>query len=288
MSGNAPLLKTNLRQRAIRMLLALGIAYGLFVLAAAIFQRRLIYFPRTIPPALAEPAAAELGFVSWRNPSGQIIGWKLPATSSPVASVLITHGNAGCAIDRGYLAGPIHEAAPVDVYVLEYPGYGSRGGAPGKPTFLAAAEEAFGLLTNGLPKYLVSESIGAGVACYLAKVHSTEVAGLVLFMPYHDLASVAQRKMFWLPAYWLLLDRFNPAECLRDYREPVKIVLAGADEIIPVESGRRLFEEYPGPKNIQIIPGAHHNEVAEQSPEWWKEVFSFWQQNRPAKSGQSQ
>jgi pimeloyl-ACP methyl ester carboxylesterase len=287
-SGDVPLHKISLKQRAIRMLLTLGIAYGLFVLMAAVFQRRLIYFPRTIPPALAEPSAAGLGFVPWRNPAGQIIGWKLPAASAPVASVLITHGNAGCAIDRGYLAGPIHDAAPVDVYVLEYPGYGSREGSPDKRSLLATADEAFGLLTNSLPKYLVSESIGAGVACHLAKAHSTNVAGLVLFMPYHDLASVAQRKMPFLPAYLLLLDRFNPAECLRDYRGPVKIVLAGADEIIPVESGRRLFEGYQGPKTLQIIPGARHNEVAEQSPEWWKEVFSFWRQNRPAKPGPSQ
>jgi hypothetical protein len=270
------------------MLLTLGIAYSLFVFAAAIFQRRLMYFPRTIPPALAEPAAAELGFVAWRNPSGQIIGWKLPATSSPTTSILITHGNAGCAIDRGYLADPIHDAAPVDVYVLEYPGYGSRSGSPDKRSILATAGEAFDLLTNGLPKYLVSESLGAGVACDLARTHPTEVAGLVLFMPYHNLASVAQRKMPLLPAYFLLLDRFNPAECLKDYRGPVKIVLAGADEIIPLESGRRLFEGYQGPKTLQIIPGAHHNDIAGQSPVWWKEVFSFWQQNRPAKSGQSQ
>ena len=274
------------RFKFLRVLQLLVIAYLFVVLAALIFQRRLIYFPRIIPPALVEPAAAELGFVPWRNPSGQIIGWKFPATSSPVASVLITHGNAGCAIDRGYLAGPIHDAAPVDVYVLEYPGYGARGGAPGKPAFLAAAEEAFGLLTNNLLKYLVSESIGAGLACYLAKTHSANVAGLVLFMPYHDLASVAQRKMPLLPAYLLLLDRFNPAECLRDYRGPLKIVLAGADEIIPVESGRRLFEGYQGPKNLQIIPGARHNDIAEQSPAWWKEVFLFWQQNCPVKSGQ--
>ncbi len=269
------------------MLLTLGIAYGLFVLAAAIFQRRLIYFPRTIPPALAEPAAAELGFVPWRNPSGQIIGWKMPATSAPVASVLITHGNAGCAIDRGYLAGPIHDAVPVDVFVLEYPGYGSREGLPDKKSILAAAEEAFGLLTNGLPKYLVSESIGAGAACYLAGAHPKEVAGLALFMPYHNLASVAQRKMPLLPAYFLLLDRFNPAECLKDYRGPVKMVLAGADEIIPVESGRRLLDGYEGPKTLQIIPGARHNDIAGQSPEWWQEVFLFWQQNRPAKSTSS-
>jgi pimeloyl-ACP methyl ester carboxylesterase len=271
-----------------RVLLLLVIVYLLIVLAALIFQRRLIYFPTKIPADMVVQAAAEHGFVPWRNPSGQIISWKLPATSSPVASVLIAHGNAGCAIDRGYLAGPIHDAAPVDVYVLEYPGYGARDGSPGKRTFLATGEEAFGLLTNRLPKYLVSESIGVGVACHLAGAHPKEVAGLMLFAPYHDLASVAQRRMPFLPAYLLLLDRFNPAEDLKHYHGPVKFVVAGADEIIPSGSGRQLFADYSGPKTLQIIPGAHHNEVAEQSPGWWKEVFSFWQQNRPVKSGQSQ
>jgi fermentation-respiration switch protein FrsA (DUF1100 family) len=85
--------------------------------------------------------------------------------------------------------------------------------------------------------------------------------------------------MFFLPAYFLLLDRFNPAEDLNDYRGPVKIVLAGADEIIPVGSGRQLFDGYNGPKTLQIIFGAHHNDIAEQPVDWWKDVFSFWRQN---------
>src|SRR5208282_4962031 len=113
-----------------RVLQLLVIVYLLIVLAALIFQRRLIYFPTKIPTSRVVQAAAEHGFVPWKNPAGQIIGWKIPAASSPVASVLITHGNAGCAIDRGYLANPIHVAAPVDIYVLEYPGYGSREGSP--------------------------------------------------------------------------------------------------------------------------------------------------------------
>jgi hypothetical protein len=288
MNNLPPKPKTGFWRSLTRVLQLLVIVYLLIVLAVLIFQRRLIYFPTKIPAGLVVQAAAEHGFVPWINPAGQIIGWKMPADGTATGSVLITHGNTGCALSRDYLAQPLHDAADVDVFVLEYPGYGARGGAPGKPAFLAAGEEAFGLLTNGQPKYLVSESIGAGVACYLAKAHSAEVAGLALFMPYHNLASVAQRKMPLLPAYLLLLDRFNPAECLRDYRGPVKIVLAGADEIIPMESGRRLFEGYQGPKNLQIIPGAQHNEIAEQSPAWWQEVFSFWQQNRPAKSGPSQ
>jgi pimeloyl-ACP methyl ester carboxylesterase len=280
--------KPNCWKPSLRVLLTLAIIYILFALVAMGLQRRLIYFPRIIPSGLAEAAAAELGFVPWRNPSGQIIGWKLPASSASAGSVLVVHGNAGCAMDRGYIAKPIHDAVNVDVYVLEYPGYGARDGSPGKQSFFAAGTEAFELLPDSLPKYVVSESIGAGVACHLAGTHPKEVAGLMLFAPYHDLASVAQRRMPFLPAYLLLLDRFNPAEDLKHYHGPAKFVVAGADEIIPSGSGRQLFADYSGPKTLQIIPGAHHNEVAEQSPEWWKEVFSFWQQNRPAKSGQSQ
>ena len=288
MSNDAPFLKKNFQRRVIHMLVTLGIAYGLLVLAVAVFQRRLIYFPRIIPPSLAERAGAESGFAPWRNPAGQIVGWKLPARSVPTASVLITHGNAGCALDRSYLAGPIHEAAPVDVYVLEYPGYGVRGGAPGKSSLLAAGEEALGLLTNGLPCYLVGESIGTGVVCYLAGKHPAPVAGLVLFAPYHDLAAVAQRRMPFLPAYFLLADRFQPAKDLAHYHGPIKMVVAGSDEIIPAGFGQRLYDKYSGPKVLQIIPGAHHNDIAGQSPDWWKQVFWFWQQDRPVKSGQSQ
>jgi pimeloyl-ACP methyl ester carboxylesterase len=280
--------KPNRWKPSLRVLLTLAIIYILFTLVVMCLQRRLIYFPRIIPPGLAEGAAAELGFVPWRNPSGQIIGWKLPASSASAGSVLVVHGNAGCALDRGYIAKPIHDAVNVDVYVLEYPGYGARDGSPGKQSFFAAGAEAFELLPDSLPKYVVSESIGAGVACHLAGTHPKEVAGLMLFAPYHDLASVAQRRMPFLPAYLLLLDRFNPAEDLKHYHGPVKFVVAGADEIIPSGSGRQLFADYSGPKTLQIIPGAHHNEIAEQSPEWWQEVFSFWQQNHPAKSGPSQ
>ena len=57
--------KSEFRRSAVRIFELVIIVYVLFVLAAAIFQCRLIYFPRTIPPALAEPAAAELGFVPW-------------------------------------------------------------------------------------------------------------------------------------------------------------------------------------------------------------------------------
>ncbi|HUC84783.1 MAG TPA: alpha/beta fold hydrolase [Candidatus Acidoferrales bacterium] len=268
------------RLRVIRLLQLLAIAYLLVVLAALIFQRRLIYFPSRIPADVIETVAKEHGFSPWRNPSGQIIGWRIPARGTADGSVLIVHGNAGCALGRDYLAQPIHEAAKVDVFVLEYPGYGARPGSPAKGSILAAAEEAYQLLPAGLPKYIVSESIGAGVACELAGNHPSQVAGLALFVPYANLSEVAQRQMPFLPAYILLFDRFNPAACLHGYHGPVQFVIAGADEILGPATGKKLFEGYGGPKRLTVIPGAGHNDVAAQSADWWKSVFSFWRSGR--------
>jgi uncharacterized protein len=259
------------------------IAYVLLALGVMVFQRRLIYIPTKIPANMIQQAAAEHGFVAWKNPSGQIIGWKILASGTATGSVMIVHGNAGSAIERDYLAQPIHDAESVDVFVLEYPGYGAREGSPSKKSLDAAAEDAFQLLRTNSPRYVVSESIGAGVACELAKNHPQEIAGMALFVPYHNLASVAQRQMKFLPAYFLLLDRFNPEECLKSYHGPVKFIVAGADEIIGPVSGIRLCDSYVGSKDLEVIADAHHNDVAEQPPNWWRKVFSFWRQNEMPK-----
>jgi pimeloyl-ACP methyl ester carboxylesterase len=223
-----------------------------------------------------ESVAKEHGFAPWKNSNGQIIGWKIPASGQATASVLIMHGNAGCALSRDYIAQPIHDASSADVYVLEYPGYGARAGSPSKTSMAGAAEEALRLMPSGLPKYLVSESIGAGVTAELAKNHPTEVAGMVMFVPYHNLAAVAQRHFYFLPTYFLLLDRFNPEQCLKSYHGPIKFVVAEKDEIVGSATGERLSVSYAGPKDVQIIPDAGHNDVSAQPAEWWANVFAFW------------
>jgi uncharacterized protein len=203
----------------------------------------------------------------------------LPASSAPTGSVLIVHGNGGWALDRGYIAMPIHEAASLDVYILEYPGYGAREGSPGETSFLAAADEAFENLPKNLPVYVVSESLGTGIAAYLAQKYSSAVSGLALFVPYDKLASVAQNHVPFLPAYFLLWDRFDPAAWLKNYRGPIKFIIAGSDEVIPPILGQRLYDGYNGPKILEVISGAHHNDTAVQSPAWWNNVLAFWQRH---------
>ena len=268
------------RKKVRRMLIALAFAYVAIVVYIMAVQRRLIYFPNRLTPSQANQAAAAAGFSPWHDNSGRGIGWKLPSSGTSDGSVLVVHGNAGCALDREYLARPFHDAAALDVYLLEYPGYGARDGSPSLDSLLSAADEAFSLLDKTKPIYIISESLGTGVSAYLAHSHPKETDGLLMFTAYNDLAAVAQRKLPFVPVHLVLRDRFRPAEWLSNYRGPVKFVLAGADEVIPPKFGQRLYEQYAGPKEIQIVPSAAHNEVFDQELEWWQGVLSFWHKHQ--------
>jgi pimeloyl-ACP methyl ester carboxylesterase len=266
----------------LRIGLTLGVFYLLLVVVIVLFQRRLLYVPTLMNPKVAEQIARREGFEAWRNTANQIIGWHWPAGATSNGVVLIVHGNAGCAVDRSYFAEPIRAGGSVDVFVLEYPGYGVRDGSPSEASLLTAAEEAFNELPTNGPIFIVGESLGTGVAAHLAKRYGPRISGLILFAPYNDLASVAQEKMPILPVRLLLQDRFNSAEWLREYRGPVAIVLAEADEIIPAKFGRRLYDGYSGPKKLETIPAAHHNEIGIRSPEWWRDIFEFWAKGQGA------
>lgn len=265
-------------KRFVSILATLGCGYLLLLACGWALQRRLLYFPTKLDVQTAKAFAAQQGFSPWPNPAGEIIGWKISANLPSIGSVLVVHGNAGCALDRAYIARPIHDAGGLDVYVMEYPGYGMRQGSPSKTSWLQAAEAAFAELPPDKPIYVVSESIGAGAAAHLARTHASKISGMVLFVPFDHLPSLAQSKMPLLLPYFFLADRYAPAADMKAYLGPVKVVLGERDQIIPPKFGKRLFAACAGPKELQIIPGAGHNDVAEQPAVWWRSVFEFWRQ----------
>lgn len=259
-----------------RRMIAFPLLYLALALLVMLFQRRLIYLPTRVPSAGAVELAGRNGFVPWTDPHGTVIGWKLPARGpSPRGTFLIFHGNAGWAGQRDYLAQPIHDAVPVDVCVLEYPGYGGRSGEPTQASLLAAARQALAVLGTNRPIYVVGESLGTGVACAMAGEFPERIAGLLLCCPYDRLTSVGQRQMPFLPARWLMWDRFPSIEWLRRYSGPVGFLLAEDDRVVPKELGRRLADAYGGPKQVWVTPGGH-NDAPARPPEWWRSVWDWW------------
>jgi pimeloyl-ACP methyl ester carboxylesterase len=167
-----------------------------------------------------------------------------------------------------------------DVFIVEYPGYADRAGAPSERTLDESADEAFQLLATNGPVYLVGESLGTGVAAYLAGKHPDNVAGVALLAPYNRLAAVAQAHMPIFPVRLLLRDRFPAEDDLRHYHGPLAVLVAGQDTVIPEKFGRRLYDRYSGPKHLWEFPKGDHGTVMVQPPDIWKEIAAFWQTNR--------
>lgn len=252
---------------------------GYMALAALVMfgQRKMIYHPTIVSKSECDRVALGCNLKPWTNSEGQRIGWTRNSSAASTGQVLIVHGNAGCAVDRIDFAESLQSVEPgLSVFILEYPGYGDRTGAPTQSSLLKAADEAIGLLANNGPVFIVGESLGTGVAAYLAGKYSNIVAGLMLFCPYNNLASVARHHMAIFPTGWLLWDRFPSDTWLRAYNGPLGVLVAERDQIVPPRFGRLLFEGYHGPKKLWEIAGAGHNDVFDRPDEWWREVLEFW------------
>jgi uncharacterized protein len=268
------------KRKVIRILLILALVYCGLALVVFLNQRGMLYHPSRDSLETLNKLAASCGFHPWTNDAGNVIGWMRPAPGKgPHPRVMIVHGNAGSAIDRVDYADGATRVMPADVYILEYPGYGARPGAPTQKALFAAADEAITLLEKDGPIYIIAESLGTGVAAYLAGTHPKSVSAMLLMAPYHNMIEVAQSHMPIFPVPLMLLDRYPAARFLRDYHGPVAVVLAGNDEVIPKRFGKHLYDDYPGPKKLWEIPQATHNDLPDQPAEWWQELVAFWKTN---------
>lgn len=265
---------------AVRMLVLVYVGFSLYL---AFFQRRALYYPMRVGEAELIPLAAENGLVPWRGHNGNYIGWQ-PATDPPEADdlLLVFHGNAGFALHRTYLADGFRQslAEPAfQVFLMEYPGYGPRPGTPSEKAIQAAAADALAQLRQDHPGsriFLAGESLGSGVACWLAGEHPNQIAGLFLITAFNRLTDVARHHYPILPVALLLRDRFESSQALTRYRGPVGILLAGDDQVIPPEFGKRLHEDYKGPRQLWVQEGSGHNTLDYGiSASWWTEATAF-------------
>jgi pimeloyl-ACP methyl ester carboxylesterase len=259
------------------------IVTGLYVVLFAgltLAQRRLLYYPCRRSIASSEKLAAGAGSQIWRNTAGQFIGWKRMSQRTPAqGQVLILHGNSGCAVDRMQYADGLQSVAALDVYILEYPGYAGRGGSPSQRSLFAAGTEAMQQLGGECRVYLIGESLGTGVAAYLAGTHPQEISGVFLISPYNNLTAVARHHLPIFPVKLMLWDKYSSDLYLKAYHGPLGVLLAGKDQVVPTDFGRQLFEGYEGPKKLWEFFEAGHHDVSVPKPEIWKEVLGFLNKN---------
>lgn len=266
--------------RILRVLSFLAAAGATALALLWLAQRRLLYFPAREDRATAERRARALGLEPLTDGRGALLGWTARHPAGPRGRLVVLHGNAGSALDRAYFVAAFASAAPdlpLDVHLVEYPGYGPRPGAPSQAALVAAAREAIAAARRGGPGpvLVAGESIGSGVAALAAAEAPAEVDGLLLVTPLSSIPAVARRHYPFVPS-WLLRDTFRADRALPRYGGPVAFLVAGEDEVVFADLGRALFEAYPGPKRLWVDERAGHNTV-----DWrpglarWREMIDF-------------
>jgi pimeloyl-ACP methyl ester carboxylesterase len=149
-----------------------------------------------------------------------------------------------------------------EVVVFHYRGYPPSGGQPGAASLLADAliiHDSLGEGVSGLPVIAVGLSIGAGPAMHLAR--HRRLAGAILVTPFDSLANLASHHYWWAPVRLLLRHQMEIADDAAKVDEPVAIITAEHDSIVPAALAEALRSKVVNLVLYRVIPGADHNDL---------------------------
>ena len=260
----------------IRLLINLVILYVFICIFTYFIQRRLLYYPDAEAPNEAFIKAAGLAF--WPSTSDSFRGYiSADVDESKSGMVIVFHGNAGSAWNRGYYLRML-KSLGYRVLLAEYPGYGGRSGELCEKDFVQDAKETIRLVYKqyGGPIYLIGSSLGCGVSAGAAADQSIPIDGMVLITPWDTLPKLAQTIYWFLPAQWLTRDKYDNILNLAGFEGRIAVAVAENDEVIPKQHGLNLYESLSNEKKLWTFEGAKHNTWNEQvGVDWWQQVMDF-------------
>ncbi len=264
----------NLRQaaKAVAIFCATFATFGLVLLFT--MQRSIFY-----PAPRDYPTTAPEGFAMVETRTSD--GLRLTAAYRPARpgkpTLVFFHGNgdslAGAAVATQALV-----AIGYGAMLVEYRGYAGNPGSPSEEGLYRDGEAALawlderGLRTESL--ILIGNSMGSGTATELASRHP--VRALILVSGFSSLPDVVTDHYPFLPARWLVRDRYESARKLGRIAAPILLIHGDRDTVVPVENTLRLARANPSATKI-IVGGAGHElayrPVAQQQIATWIETL---------------
>lgn len=164
-----------------------------------------------------------------------------------------------------------------NIVCLDYPGYGTSEGVTSEKNIKQYGVLAYDYLTgrkdvSGV--MLVGYSLGTGVANYVAS--QRQPLGLVLMAPYasgYDLYN-HYFNIFHGPFRSLVAFKMKAVNDAKDVAVKPLLIASKADEVVPYESAKKLFEKYEKGCNFVTIDEIEHNAFWE-TPEVLAEIDKY-------------
>lgn len=199
--------------------------------------------------------------------------WWWPAKRADAPAILYLHGVRWNLTGQMFRIEQLH-AMGYSVLAVDYRGFGqSRGDLPSESTVYEDARIAWERFTQLQPsaakRLIFGHSLGGAVAVELARELSSQAQqagepvparGLILestFTSLGDVAAVVADTR--LPVRWLLSQKFDSLEKIKDVGMPLLLVHGLDDRYVPSRFSQQLFEAAQQPKALLLVPGATHN-----------------------------
>ncbi len=231
---------------------------GLVALLPA-FEHRSIYFPSAAYEAAPESFGLRAETLEIASAGGvRLAGWWIRGKGS--TALVYLHGNGGNISHRLERTKILVDSLGLDVFLVDYRGYGRSTGRPseaglyadGEAIYDAARERGF----SPDRTVLFGESLGGAVAVETALRRPCRA--LILEAPFLSIPRMAKAIYPLLPSV-LVRTKFDNEEKIGRVTVPKLIAAAEQDDVVPLKQTRRLFELAREPKRFYLIRGASHN-----------------------------
>ncbi|MBI2898789.1 MAG: alpha/beta hydrolase [Planctomycetes bacterium] len=243
-----------------------------------IFENRFIYFPARdgnwdLPKTTQVPVedvffAAEDGV--------RLHGWFARGKDAKW-TLLWFHGNAGNIGDRFNTAIDFVDRLNVNVFIIDYRGYGRSEGSPGeKGLYLDATAAYRTLLDRGIPAgriVLLGKSLGGAVAADLAA--RVPCAGVVLQSTFTSAPEMSKLVMPFFPARWFMRTKYDTLSKVKTIRAPKLFLHSRGDDIVPFRMAEELYAAAAEPKRRAWFDGSDHGILYVRRREWTEAIRSF-------------
>lgn len=257
------------------MIAAVIVAAALFTALLLLWrlQERILFQPP--PPVEGAPTA---GRVTYDAVDGQrLMGYMIGDPKTAAGVLLCFHGNADLSVWQIDWARLVQRHSEFAVFLAEYRGYMSLGGAPTYRTTKLDARAAYDYLriALGIERSRLAyfgHSLGSAIATELAEAHPP--AALILQSPFTSARAMA--RLIATPAVilvWRAITRihFDTRKTVAELEVPVSVAHGRRDRIVPFRMGVEVYHSARKKGQLLIVEGAGHNDVAEVAgEEYWQ------------------
>ncbi len=197
-------------------------------------------------------------------------------SANPKGVILYFHGNQGNLARWGHIS-EYFVNLDYDVFIIDYRTYGKSEGKLSENALYQDAQYCYDYLLDNYTEdqiVIYGRSLGTGIATYLASKNSPQK--LLLETPYYSLIDVAQFRFPFFPVSRMMKYVIPSFEYIKEVSCPIAMIHGTADIVVPLSSGKKLFEQAPQNRSsFTIVKGGGHNNLVsfEAYQNWIKEVL---------------